>query len=321
MSGAPPQRSNFDSWAWLLALLPMVLCGAVTATLFVTGIVTVRPSDQDRKLQTAQRRLTSTSIAATATRRIQATRQTLGLTATAFAITRGVPQLTLTGQTISSRNETATAHYVSLNEERRWTRAFADPFEVEQGWESESLGGSEGIMRALENGEYVWKVKSVRGNMHAAAINPALASSKFYLSAEVQTLGTARISGGGLIFRKTNSDFYYFGVDGVQTITIGVSHNNQWIPIWLQARPDVLLNDTNHLEVIGDGAYYIFFLNGRAIFEMSDSRLSAGTFGLAMRPQISTNDSIIAFDDFELRLPNVTVTATSTVTPTRQKTP
>lgn len=296
----------------------MVLCGAVTATLFVTGIVSMRPSDQDRKLQTAQRRLTSTSIAATSTRRLQATRQVLGLTSTALAITRGVPQMTLTGQTISSRNETATAQYVSLNEQRRWTRAFADSFEVEQGWQSESLGGTEGITRALENGEYIWRVKSVKGNRHVATINPAFASSKFYLSAEVQTLGVGRITGGGLIFRKTNSDFYYFGVDGVQTITIGISHNNQWIPIWLQARPDVLLNDANHLEVIGDGAYYAFFVNGRAIYEMSDSRLGAGTFGVAMRPQISASESIIAFDDFELRLPNVSATPSPTVTPTRQ---
>jgi hypothetical protein len=316
MSGAPLQRGNFGSWAWVLALLPMVLCGTFAAALFISGIVTVRPSDQDQKLQTAQRRLTTTSSAATATMRIQATRQVLGLTATAFAITRGIPQLTLTGQTISSRNETATAHYVSLDEQRRWTRAFADSFEAEQGWIAESLGGNEGITRTLESGKFIWKVKSVRGNTHIATINPASASSKFHLSAEVQTLGAARITGGGLIFRKTNSDFYYFGVDGVQTITIGVSQNNQWIPIWLQARPDVLINNANHLEVIGDGAYYVFFLNGRMIYEMSDSRLSAGTFGLAMRPQISTTDSIIAFDDFELRLPAVTATPTPTVTPT-----
>lgn len=319
MSSGPPKYGNFDSRAWLLALLPMTLCGTVTAALFISGIVTVRPSDQDQKLQTAQRRLTSTSLAVSATMRRQATQQVLGLTATAFAITRGIPQLTLTGQTVSSRSETATAQVVSLNEQRLWARAFADPFEVDQKWQAESLSGTEGITRTLENGKYIWKVKSVRGNTHAATIHPALASSKFYLSAEVQTLGTGRITGGGLIFRKTNSDFYYFGVDGVQTITIGVSQNNQWIPIWLQVRPDVLVNDANHLEVIGDGAYYVFFLNGRMIYEMNDSRLGAGAFGVAMRPQISTTDSIIAFDDFELRLPNVV--PTSTVTPTPTKTP
>jgi len=54
------------------------------------------------------------------------------------------------------------------------------------------------------------------------------------------------------------------------------------------------------------------------IYEMSDSRLSAGAFGVSMRPQISTNESIIAFDDFELRLPALTATPTPTptVTPT-----
>jgi hypothetical protein len=318
MSGAPLQRGNFGSWAWWLALLPMALCGSVTAALFVSGLVTMRPSNQDQKLQTAQRRLTSTSGAATATMRIQATRQVLGLTATAFAITRGIPQLTLTSQTISSRGETATAQVVSLDEQRRWTRAFADPFEMEQGWITESLGGTEGVTRTLENGKYIWKVKSVKGNIHVATINPTFASSKFYLSVEVQTLGVARLMGGGLIFRKTNSDFYYFGVEGGQTVAIGISHNNQWTPLWLQARPDVLLNAANHLEVMGDGSYYVFFLNGRMIYEMSDSRLSAGAFGVSMRPQISTNESIIAFDDFELRLPALTATPTPTptVTPT-----
>lgn len=318
MSEAPQQRDNFGLWAWALALLPIMLCGVVIAGSFITGLVTTRSTDQDKNLQTAQRRLTSTSSAATITMRAQVTRQTLGLTATAFAITRGVPQLTSTGQTLSSRAETATAQYVSLDEQRRWTRIFADSFEAEKGWQTELLGSTEGITRTVESGKYIWKVKSARGNTSFATIIPTFNPTKFYLSAEIQTLGAGRIAGGGIIFRKTNLDYYYFGVDGVQTISIGVSQNNLWTPIWLQGRPDVLVNDANHLEVIGDGTYYVFFLNGRMIYEMSDNRLNGGTVGVAMRPQISNSDSIIAFDDFELRLPagNITPTATPTVTPT-----
>ena len=147
-------------------------------------------------------------------------------------------------------------------------------------------------------------------------------TSRFYLGVEVKQLSGPFTADYGVVFHKGENDFYYFGIDGNQYYRVNLWQDNKWKPLVATRKNYAIrLHDVNRLVVVGDGANYIFYINGQFVDRMSASELNGGAFGLAAQIASLGDDVMLEFDDFELRAPPDTGLPTSTPNPSNTISP
>ncbi|MEK7808714.1 MAG: hypothetical protein AAB571_06555 [Chloroflexota bacterium] len=303
MSQSSTERSNFSKWLWVAALTPMCLCGVVMAVLFGTNLVTLRQTTQQGSLRNTQARLTSRAISLTSAVRLKATEQ--------------------------ARAQTATAIMQAMSDGSRYPLILSDAFDVNsRNWLNGTYeSGKNKTTLAVSEGKYQWHLTAgAKGFMQIVTTDVPL-TPKFYLGVEIKQLSGPVTADYGVVFHKSEDDFYYFNIDGNQYYRVNLWQNNKWKPL-VVARKNyaIRLNDVNRLVVVGDGANYIFYINGQFVDRMSASELNGGAFGLAAQIASPGDDVMLEFDDFELRLPpdtglpTSTPNASNTVAPTSTRT-
>ncbi|MBI5712482.1 MAG: hypothetical protein HZC38_03500, partial [Chloroflexi bacterium] len=236
--------------------------------------------------------------------------------------------------TEQARAQTATAIMQAMSDGSRYPLILSDAFDVNsRNWLSGiHTSGKNNATLAVSEGKYQWHLTAgAKGFMHSVT-SDAPPAQKFYLSVEVKQLSGPFTADYGVVFRKSENDFYYFNIDGNQYYRVNLWQDNKWKPL-VVARKNyaIRLNDVNRLAVVGDGVNYIFYINGQFADRMSAVELSDGAFGLAAQLASAGDDMMLEFDDFELRAPPDTGLPTSTpnpsntlapsLTPTRTRTP
>jgi hypothetical protein len=288
------ERNNFSKWLWVAALTPMCVCGVVIAVLFGTNLVSLRQTTQQQSLRSTQARLTSRAVSLTSAVRVKATEQ--------------------------ARVQTATAIMQAMSDGSRFPLVLSDAFDANsRNWlNGTHVSGKNSATLAVSEGKYQWHLTAGAKGFTQVVTSDAAPTPKFYLSVEVKQLSGPFTADYGVVFHKSENDFYYFNIDGSQYFRVGLWQDNKWKQLVATRRNYAIrVNDVNRLVVVGDGANYNFYINGQFADRMSATELTGGAFGLAAQLASAGDTMTLEFDDFELRMPPDTGSPTSTPTPTR----
>lgn len=235
----------------------------------------------------------SATVTAQAERSIQlATQMAAGIEKTAQV---EHTQATATAQALRSLVESA----------RQMPLVVYDSFDEDLGlWETgdsiDDLGKS---WWNITGGRYEWRVEAGQGLVWW--VSPDMEPvGDFYLSAVAQKLEGSSNSSYGLAFRIFDIKHYYvLQINEYQNYAVYAhDYEEGWVELlpW-DNFPAISIDGPNHLEIIGQGSLFIFFINEQLVNQVSDERFATGTAGLLTGVDNADEQALWAFDDFELR--------------------
>jgi len=235
-------------------------------------------------------------------------------TATAQA-ERSVRMATQIGQSLQGTREasnqqaeaTASARQSLLQEARQWRVLLSDTFDDNHlEWTTGEQEDPElaKMSWSIAGGKYTWQGRASTGFVWW--VTPESESFKdFYLSASIQQDSQPGVGEYGLIFRQTSDeDYYLYEVNGSNQYALFLHSADGWESLidWT-THPAILAGSPNRLEVIAQGAYFIFNINDAHVADYNDERIPQGAVGLAVGLANPEETATWEFDDFMLRAP------------------
>jgi len=200
---------------------------------------------------------------------------------------------------------------------REWPLVLRDTFfERRNDWEvvEETQGDlANGTLR-IGGGKYRWEITAVEGVVWWSRSREDTFTTDFYATVEARQISGTPEADYGLIFRHDGDNYYYFQVSDVGQYAVYRYEAGGWTELITWTATDaVRAGRINNLAVAGEGARFKFFINGQRVGETTDSRLAAGTVGVAVQLYNAGESAVFEFDNFEWRAPSEAVTE---ITPT-----
>lgn len=335
----PPAKSASKSNLKLLAVAGSLIAGILVLILCV-GIVwgVVELNRQQQATATARARATGTAVAlttataiarATATANAQATRtRVVLLTATSAAQATANAQATATnlardratttaraqattlarGTVTAQARATSTALVMAATQTRAspssaWRILLSDTFDTNANqWRIGDLQSDFGTSTyTIANGRYRWDMKANQSWIRYHW--PVMSSiTDFELTVEGRRVSGSVDSNWGVIFRRSDKGFYTFEISN--TLFTVRRFDGSWATLidWLPS-PALRPDGWNQIKVIGKGSQFEFFTNGQRVGGTNDSVLTSGVIGLAVTLYETGDETIVEFDNLELRIP------------------
>ena len=184
-----------------------------------------------------------------------------------------------------------------------WSLVFRDTFDSnERSWPS----GSRSSQRSLTNwiikdGKYRSEIEAYRASLTTS--NPSMEElTDFYLTTDILVIDVPISASYGVFFRKSGDNYYVFYVYYEKYFSVRMLYQGEWIDLVEASYSDAIrVGRVNRLSVSGEGAHFVFFINGDFVAEMDDSRLKSGKAGLAIALDYAGDRAEIEFDNFEIR--------------------
>jgi hypothetical protein len=155
------------------------------------------------------------------------------------------------------------------------------------------------------NGKYRWDATAKRGFVRWGypEIDPVF---DFYLSVECQQMNLAVEGACGLVFRLVDSaDYYMFGIDSmISEYYVRMQREGEWSDL-ISSTPSEAIQpeQPNQISVLGQGSYFIFYINGTIVGEIQDDAFESGYVGVIIELFDAGAHSAFEFDNFVLRVP------------------
>mgnify|MGYP003575227417 FL=1 len=160
------------------------------------------------------------------------------------------------------------------------------------------------VNRVIADGRYRWEAKVSRANSISKVWLGDFKVSDFHLIANSKhILGTRANSAWGVVFRvQDNQNYYWFRMTDSKFFAVSVTENSQWRDVVAWTRTEAIKpNGVNQLEVIAQGAHFVFLINGQIVSEADEDRFSRGLVGLAIEGYTQGEKITFDFLDFTLR--------------------
>lgn len=215
------------------------------------------------------------------------------------------PNLTATAAILQA-TDTATAYLATAaNAESNWRVVLKDTFDSNKNnWYVKPTDDEYAkTIYEIKNGKYTWDSTAYQGVINQISIGDT-SLSDFYLSVDIQQVSGPNSADYGVTFREdTNSNFYYFGIDGRGEYGFSL-YNKDWSTLinWTSSsliRP----GQANRITVLAEGSHFTFFINDQYLTEMSDDTLKNGTTALAIEEANKDDHAVFEFDNVELTTP------------------
>jgi hypothetical protein len=181
---------------------------------------------------------------------------------------------------------------------------FRDDFKT-SAWDIGSYEGDYASYdQELVNGKYQWHVKAKKGVALKDCVKAINLPQMFTLSVDVKVLSGPKDATYGLTFRcQDNSNLYYFNVSENGPWGFFKLINGDWTRIVGEDTSPVTPGETNHLQVVGDGTSYAFFLNGTLLQQVSENEFQTGGVGLAVELANPGDEATVEFDNLIINIP------------------
>jgi len=153
------------------------------------------------------------------------------------------------------------------------------------------------------DGKYRFQVSALDGFVWR--LDPDMTSlSDFHLSAEARRVSGPIDAPYGVSFRDDDSNYYYFKISDDGNFRVALYYNGKWETVisWTTTST-IHPGEANRLAVRGEGSHLTFYINGAQVGEADDSRVGAGTAGVALELNDPGDEAIFEFDNFEVRAP------------------
>lgn len=202
--------------------------------------------------------------------------------------------------------EAATAGMTLLNQAASWHVVISDTFDNNNNqWPTgakDSDLSSEQL--SIDKGSYNWTATAKSGFVYWTT--PTTDTVKdFYLAVDAKQIDGPDEGDMSLVFHELDtSNFYLFEVSNVKMFSVNQLVADNW-----QTRIDWTDNEViqpaqpNHLEVIGKGMDYYFFINGTMVGTYTESEATEGSSGVGVALYNKDEKGDFAFDNFELKVP------------------
>lgn len=173
------------------------------------------------------------------------------------------------------------------------------------------------ITYEVKDGKYRWHATAHQGFIQWIIISEKTFAD-FYITVEARETGNANMGDYGILFREDKfNNYYYFAVSNQGEFMVLLNYQGAWStllgPI---ASPFIQTKEPNHLAIMGDGAHLVFFINDHYVGEITDNHIAEGKIGFATQLFEADHQSVIEFDNVEIRTPPLPATATPTIRPT-----
>ena len=182
---------------------------------------------------------------------------------------------------------------------------YSDDFsDLDSGWGTKA---DEKRETYYANGEYVILVKGE--NWAGWTWGSGDTFSDFTLEADARLVEGPESARFGLIFRhEDNDNFYYFYINGQGKYRVGKQQDEEWQSVgdvkWTPSPHIKTEGATNHLKVVGFGAKFSFYVNGRHLTTVRDDAFDEGKVGLIAETVEGSNPIKVAFDNLRVYGPS-----------------
>lgn len=126
-------------------------------------------------------------------------------------------------------------------------------------------------------------------------------TADFYLAVDAQNTGENNEAQYGLVFHNNTAGYFYWEISDTQYFRF-YSYTDDWVELIPSTYTAALQPGAlNHLVVISEDGRYKFWINDQFVGEAPGSSPTQGQAGVAIGLSYEGDESIIIFDNFELR--------------------
>jgi hypothetical protein len=186
-------------------------------------------------------------------------------------------------------------------EASQWPVVVFDTFDDNQNeWIDGEIDDDYASIQVTINGVYKWDAYAKQG--FAWRVWPLSDfTNDFYLAVDAQNAGDNVDAQYGLIFRNNDDAYFYWEVIDTQYFRF-FSYSGGWNELIPSTYSDAIRpGEMNHLVVVSENDEYKFWINDQFVGEASGSFPSKGQAGVAIGLSYEGEESVIIFDNFELR--------------------
>ena len=156
------------------------------------------------------------------------------------------------------------------------------------------------------DGAYNWEVQNAKQGF-TWRVWPTVDELKdFYLATDVQNRSENLDAQYGLVFRNQGDDYYYFEVRDGQYFRFFLFESYQWKELLPYTYSEAIRpGDVNRLAVLSQDDQFTLWINDQFVGEARGNTPDQGLVGVIVGLAYADEQSFIAFDNFEVRVPEL----------------
>ncbi len=200
-------------------------------------------------------------------------------------------------------NENLIAYQVAAD----WPLLLFDTFDDNQNeWIDGEIDDDYATIMVTLDGTYAWDIATSKQGF-VWRVWPTIDDlGDFYLAVEAQNQSQNADAQYGLIFRNQGDDYYYFEVRDAQYFRFFLYESYQWKELLPYTYSDAIRpGEVNHLAVVSQDDQFTLWINDQFVGAANGYSLAQGQVGVIVGLSYEDEDSFIIFDNFEVRVPEL----------------
>jgi hypothetical protein len=183
----------------------------------------------------------------------------------------------------------------------QWPLLLLDTFDDNQNkWIDGEIDDEYAAIQVTIDGSYRWEASAKQG-FHWRVWPRSDLTTDFYLAVDAQNLRGNDDAQYGLIFRENDDAYFYWEVSDTQEYRL-FSYKDEWIELIPATFTDAIRpRGNNHLVVVSEDDEFKFWINDQFVGQARGDTPASGQAGVAIGLHDQGDESMIVFDNFELR--------------------
>lgn len=189
----------------------------------------------------------------------------------------------------------------AMKDASEWPVLLFDTFDDNQNaWIDGEIDDQYSYIQVTINGVYQWESSAKQG-FHWRVWPESDLVSDFYLAVDAQNIGENIDAQYGLIFRENDDSYFYWEITDTQYYRL-FSYQDEWVELIPSTFTEAIQPGAqNHMVVVSENDEFKLWINDQFVNQFSSSFPSKGQAGVALGLSYEGEESVIIFDNFELR--------------------
>ncbi|MFC1997141.1 hypothetical protein ACFLXI_05975 [Chloroflexota bacterium] len=204
-------------------------------------------------------------------------------------------------ETAAAATAIVTERDQAMKDASEWPLRLFDKFnDNENEWIIGEIDDEYSVIQITIDEVYRWETTAKQG-FHWRVWPQSDVTTDFYLAVDVQNTGDNNEAQYGLIFRENDDAYFYWEVSDTQYYRF-FSYQNDWNELIPSTFTDAIRpGEKNHLVVVSENDEFKFWINDQFLGQASGNSPTKGQVGVAVGLSYEGEESVIIFDNFELR--------------------
>lgn len=206
---------------------------------------------------------------------------------------------------VPGATSTVDNHATELQMGRNWPLLLYDTFDDNQNeWIDGAIDDDYATIDVSIDGGYTWNITAAKQGFIWRTWPTVDQLSDFYLAVDAQNRSDNFDAQYGLIFRNLDENYYYFEVRDGQFFRFFLFEANQWKELLPYTYSEAIRpGEINHLDVLSQENQFTLWINDQFVGQANGSYPTQGEVGVIVGISYEGETGLIAFDNFEVRVP------------------